>query len=102
MKIQFSLFVFLLTLQALYAQFNYISPVPGSQYHNPQTSIILKNGHLIAKASVADRNLLTVVGSISGNHTWTARYRAHKFDWNPCRRVSGFIMIATAQPGKPC
>lgn len=49
------------------AQFAYISPVPGSTYHNPQTNIILKNGALIDKTSLQN-SLVTVTGSLSGQH----------------------------------
>ncbi|HUM47278.1 MAG TPA: arylsulfotransferase family protein, partial [Chitinophagales bacterium] len=73
MKILSVFFAFISTVQMAMAQFNYISPVPGSLYHNPQTNIILKNGELLDKASVADKDLLEIVGSVSGNHTWTAR-----------------------------
>ncbi|MEO6169273.1 MAG: arylsulfotransferase family protein, partial [Chitinophagales bacterium] len=73
MKLSFTLFAFAFTVQFALAQFNYISPMPGSLYHNPQTNIILKNGQLIDKASVTSSDLLEIVGSVSGNHTWSAR-----------------------------
>lgn len=50
------------------AQFQYISPVPGSTYHNPETNIILKNGELIESESLHP-SLLTVTGSLSGEHS---------------------------------
>ncbi|MBA3648830.1 MAG: aryl-sulfate sulfotransferase [Chitinophagales bacterium] len=50
------------------AQFQYISPVPGSIYHNPSTNIILKNGNLIDSLSLTP-GLFTVVGSVSGVHS---------------------------------
>lgn len=68
-----ALLLTLVTCQLSFAQFNYISPLPNSRYHNPTTNIILKNGHLIDLASVADKNLLSIDGSVSGNHTWSAR-----------------------------
>ncbi|MBX7110207.1 MAG: aryl-sulfate sulfotransferase [Chitinophagales bacterium] len=55
------------------AQFAYINPKPGSQYRNPQTNIILKNGNLIDRSSVSGKNLVEISGSASGRHSWTAR-----------------------------
>lgn len=55
------------------AQFCYINPVPGSQYQNPQTNIILKNGSIIDEATLADKNLIEIKGSSSGYHKWMAR-----------------------------
>lgn len=55
------------------AQFSFISPVPGSQYHNPQTNIILNSGKVIELATVGDNQLLTIAGSVTGMHTWKAR-----------------------------
>ena len=73
MKIKFTFFLLLITVQLLKAQFSYLNPVPNSQYQNPQTNIILKNGALIDRASVADKNLVEISGSVSGKHDWTAR-----------------------------
>ncbi|MEO6168039.1 MAG: aryl-sulfate sulfotransferase [Chitinophagales bacterium] len=61
-----------LTWQISYAQFNYVSPVPGSKYHNPATNIILSNGADIDRQSISDNTLLQITGSISGNHRWKA------------------------------
>lgn len=73
MKRIFTLLAFCLFVQSVLAQFNYIHPLPGSQYHNPQTNIILRNGQVIDKGSVADKDLLVINGSLSGKHLWTAR-----------------------------
>ncbi|MEP7128875.1 MAG: hypothetical protein ABI729_08405, partial [Chitinophagales bacterium] len=73
MKFKTTLLAFSLSLQIALAQFNYMSPIPGSQYHNPQTNIILKNGKLINKASIESKKLIQITGSISGEHKWTAR-----------------------------
>src|SRR5215813_13527796 len=73
MKTNFTLFLCFAGLHITFAQYKFISPVPGSQYHNPQTNIILKNGDFIDHSSLENKDLLTIVGSISGNHTWTAR-----------------------------
>src|SRR4030095_6028962 len=55
-----------------FAQFKYINPTPGSMYHNPETNIILKNGSLI-DAGAINNNLITIYGSKSGKHEWSAR-----------------------------
>ena len=55
------------------AQFTYISPMPGTDLHNRETNIILKNGTWIDKESVQDHNLVEIQGSLSGNHDWIAR-----------------------------
>lgn len=49
------------------AQFIYISPVPGSKYHNPQATIILKTGDSMDAASLSP-HLVSIQGSKSGNH----------------------------------
>lgn len=49
-------------------QFQYISPVPGSTYHHPETNIILKNGALIDAKSL-DNSFIAVSGSVSGFHS---------------------------------
>ena len=68
-----TLFVLALGIQIVSAQFNYVSPLPGSKYHNPQTNIILKNGSFIDVASVIQGDLLEIVGSVTGTHSWHAR-----------------------------
>ncbi|MBA3649326.1 MAG: aryl-sulfate sulfotransferase [Chitinophagales bacterium] len=73
MKFSTALLFFCLAAQSIVAQFKYISPLPGSALHYPETNIILKNGNMIDKSSISNKNLFTVSGSISGNHSWTAR-----------------------------
>ncbi|MBK9732950.1 MAG: aryl-sulfate sulfotransferase [Chitinophagaceae bacterium] len=73
MKITCTFFAFALSIQIVSAQFSYVSPMPGSLYHNPQTNIILLNGQTIDAESVSNPDLLEIVGSVSGNHTWKAR-----------------------------
>lgn len=73
MKITASLFAFAISTQFVFAQFSYVSPMPGSKFHNPETNIILLNGQLIDESSIHGADLLTIVGSVSGNHTWKAR-----------------------------
>ncbi|MGB3076184.1 MAG: aryl-sulfate sulfotransferase, partial [Chitinophagales bacterium] len=48
-------------------QFQYVSPVPGSTYHHPETNIILRNGSMIDKSSLSSL-LIHVTGSLSGVH----------------------------------
>ena len=64
------LFVALL-VQKSSAQFQYISPLPGSKMHHVETNIILRNGNLIDEASLKNQNLFTVTGSSSGRHYLT-------------------------------
>src|SRR4030095_11538262 len=54
------------------AQFQYVSPMPGSRMHYPQTNIILRNGDLINAASLADPDFFFVSGSLSGTHQMNA------------------------------
>jgi hypothetical protein len=48
--------------------FQYISPVPGSGLHNPETNIIIRYGDALNPFDLNDQSLLTVVGSSSGLH----------------------------------
>jgi hypothetical protein len=60
MKYIFTLFMFCMVLQLADAQFRYINPVPGSQYHNPETNIILRNGGFIDRTTIAGEGLLNI------------------------------------------
>lgn len=51
----------------VFAQFQYISPKPGSAMHHPQTNIILRNGGLIATSTLQPENFV-VTGANSGRH----------------------------------
>jgi hypothetical protein len=62
-----TILVTIILSQAARAQFQYISPKPGSQYHNAETNIILKNGNPIDESSLLP-SLVHVTGSISGMH----------------------------------
>lgn len=55
------------------AQFTYINPVPGSEMHSPQTTIILKSEEAIDQETVHNKYLAEIKGSLSGKHNWTAR-----------------------------
>jgi hypothetical protein len=48
--------------------FEYLSPVPGSQYHRPETNVIFRAGGRVDPASLDGRPLLTVTGDVSGPH----------------------------------
>jgi|GEM_PF-292963 len=47
------------------AQWNYISPEPGSKYINPENNIALRHGEVIDQTSIKS-NLFTVIGSKQG------------------------------------
>lgn len=68
-----TLFFSLLSIGICTAQFSFVSPMPYSKYHNPQTNIILNSGKQINAATVADKQLLNITGSLSGKHNWQAR-----------------------------
>jgi hypothetical protein len=53
------------------AQFEYVSPLPGSLYHNVNRSILLREGEPIDPASLSEQNLFSIIGSKSGNHAFT-------------------------------
>src|SRR5215831_14734257 len=73
MKISITIFFLFATAQLTFSQFSYINPMPGSGFHYPETNIILKSSLLIDKQSVNDKHLVEITGSITGNHSWTAR-----------------------------
>lgn len=50
------------------AQFEYISPQPGTSFHNPSTNILLRNAHQLDYNSLQKKNLFKIKGSVSGNH----------------------------------
>jgi len=61
-------YVLLLAPASVFAQFKYIWPLPGSKFHNKETSIILKNGSFIDPSSIKN-NLVTITGTRSGLHS---------------------------------
>ncbi len=68
---RFSLWVVSVSFMGLlnaYGQYQYISPVPDSKYHPPQTGIILRPGPQLDASVVMQHDLFTVVGSASGRH----------------------------------
>jgi hypothetical protein len=71
MRILLTLITVISLLQLSNAQFRYINPKPGSQYRNPETNIILKNGNYIDRTSIQTMNLVDISGSISGRHEYS-------------------------------
>lgn len=53
-----------------HAQFQYVSPMPGSVMNNPEHNIIIREGSIIEPASLQDR-VFTLHGSRSGDHTFS-------------------------------
>ncbi len=53
-----------------FAQFSYLSPLPGSQYHHPRANLIFKAGYPLDPASIYSAQLLEITGSQSGVHSW--------------------------------
>jgi len=51
-------------------KFNYVSPLPGSEYVNPEQVISLKTGELFDQSSV-NQNLVSANGTVSGEITGT-------------------------------
>ncbi|MEP7129197.1 MAG: Ig-like domain-containing protein, partial [Chitinophagales bacterium] len=56
----------------IFAQFNYVNPLPGSSSHYPQTTILLKNGNVMDRESIRNQQFVEITGSKSGKHNWTA------------------------------
>ncbi|MBA3648588.1 MAG: aryl-sulfate sulfotransferase [Chitinophagales bacterium] len=50
------------------AQFQFVAPLPGSSNQHPDRNIILREEHRLNPASLITKNLITITGSISGNH----------------------------------
>lgn len=48
--------------------FQYLSPLPGSTMHRPETNIIIRHGELIDSSTVLGEYQLDVTGSVSGIH----------------------------------
>lgn len=57
----------------LYAQFESISPVPGSRYHNPEETIILCSQYPLDESSIHVRNLFSITGSATGVHRFEVK-----------------------------
>lgn len=70
-KYQFIIFLLftVCTIQSQ-AQFSYVSPLPGSEYHHPKTNLIFRAGALLDPSSVSSNQLLEISGSQSGVHSW--------------------------------
>jgi hypothetical protein len=73
MRILFTSLFFLTATVYASAQFSYINPLPGSQYHNPATTILLKNSSTVDRLAVSNSSFVEISGSVSGQHSWKAR-----------------------------
>ncbi|MGB3075805.1 MAG: arylsulfotransferase family protein [Chitinophagales bacterium] len=72
MKFTVTLLSCCLFSKILFAQFNYVNPLPGSSSHHPQTTILLKNGNAMDRESINNQQFVEITGSKSGKHNWTA------------------------------
>lgn len=52
------------------AQYQYLSPLPGSRDHNPECSIIIRDGMLLDARSASEKSNFEITGSISGEHNF--------------------------------
>lgn len=50
--------------------FQYMSPLPGSELVSRETNIILRQGEMLSCAAAALINLVSINGSLSGNHSY--------------------------------
>ncbi len=67
--ILFFVFYFHLIAQSdEYSHFNYISPVPNSQYVSPLSNIIIRSVDNIEKSVLGEKDIIEVTGTISGLH----------------------------------
>ncbi|MFI5135901.1 MAG: Ig-like domain-containing protein, partial [Chitinophagales bacterium] len=62
-------FLFLLVSTTAFAQFQYVSPMPGSTLINPEHNIIIREGNLLDPSSL-NKNLFTLHGSKSGDFSF--------------------------------
>ncbi|HYV95101.1 MAG TPA: aryl-sulfate sulfotransferase [Chitinophagales bacterium] len=67
MKLAFLFLLVAITSHSTYAQFQYLSPVPGSTFINTEHNIVIREGHYINPAFLKN-DLFIVHGSRSGNH----------------------------------
>ncbi|MFH2096594.1 MAG: hypothetical protein ABIJ16_12865, partial [Bacteroidota bacterium] len=61
----------------LTGQFEYLSPVPGSGYHHPETGILLRSENVVSQER-ADGSMFNISGSTSGNHDFCATLLSDK------------------------
>jgi hypothetical protein len=65
------IFVFTLCINAFGGgKFQFLSPLPGSKYHNTDRNIIIREGSLLNAASLHKQGLFELKGSLSGNHSF--------------------------------
>ena len=76
-KKYYFLLIFFIASKLIYSQssnyntnkFQYLSPVPGSSLHLPQTNIIIRQGEELVGVDLNDTTLITVIGNSSGKHS---------------------------------
>lgn len=65
----FSLFIiFYLFIRNATAQFQFLSPAPGSKYQNTDRNIIIRNGSLLKSAALQKKKIFEINGSRTGSH----------------------------------
>ncbi len=65
--------IFILNFHNSFSQFIYLNPLPGSQNHNPQTALAIRNGNLIDRGSILNNSWMEIIGSKSGFHSFTSK-----------------------------
>ena len=69
MKPQLYIFIAMIwCIKPASAQYEFISPAPGSKFHNPECTLIIREGSLIDESTIRNPELFEVVGSESKNH----------------------------------
>ena len=68
MKFCYTLLAITWLTSPIHAQIISTSPVNGSQYHNPQTGIIIRSKEPFAESVALNKHLIHVSGSTSGRH----------------------------------
>lgn len=53
---------------AALGQYQFIAPLPGSVDHNPETDIIIRDGHMLDASILKKKDLFSIQGSVSGLH----------------------------------
>lgn len=66
MKIELTVLCIITTVR-VYAQMQFVAPVPNSTMHNPNRNIIIRPGSLLDILSISP-SLFTITGSLSGKH----------------------------------
>ncbi|HBS85895.1 MAG: hypothetical protein A2W91_08930 [Bacteroidetes bacterium GWF2_38_335] len=67
MRILIIFIIFIQSIFSAYAQLEYISPVPGSKFHNPETTIILRKSGTLDTTTVS-QDYFTIHSNFFGQH----------------------------------